>query len=149
MHSARAVARAVAQEVADDRPVRETQHVVELRRGVLRVAARVRAAEHGDRSLGAEQVAQRVGEQGRFGERADEDDVDLGGKLLRQVLQAGVADEADLVPFGLAPGGDDLRHDARHVGVHRARVERPRRALGDQIDDRDSQTPHEVGPSAA
>src|SRR6266403_1289703 len=109
----------------------------------------VRTAQNGHRSEGAESVAQRIRQQRGFGERADEDQIDLARQLLREVFQPGVAEEADLVTLGLAPGRDHLRHDARHVGVHRAGVDGPGGAPGDQIDDRHSQPPHEVIPSAA
>ena len=43
-------------------PVGEAEDVVEVLPGVLRIAARVRAAEDGDGAARAEQVAERVGE---------------------------------------------------------------------------------------
>src|SRR2546422_6927037 len=37
--------------------------------------------------------------------------------------------------FGLAPHADDLRHDARQVGVHHASVQGPGWPLGYEVDD--------------
>ena len=50
------------------------------------------AAQHGDRAPLPEEVAQRVRQLGRLGEGADEDEVEIGGQLLEQVLHPGVAD---------------------------------------------------------
>jgi len=45
-------------------------------------------------------------------------------------------------PSGLAPHADDLRHDARQIGVHHPRVQRARRPLGYEVDDADAQLTH-------
>src|SRR5947199_2378043 len=142
VHAEWPVPGAILEDVSDDRPVREPEHVIEIAAGVFGVAARVRAAQHGDRPGPAEQIAERVGEQSRFGERTDEDEVDVGGELGDEVLEAGVADEGDLVAFGLAPHADDLRHDARQIGVHHPRVQRARRPFGYEVDDADAQLTH-------
>lgn len=57
------VRRAVLQDVADQRLVGETQDIIEILLCVLRIAARVRAAQNGDRALGAQTVAQSIGER--------------------------------------------------------------------------------------
>ena len=78
---------AVAQQVTDDCLVRESQGVVEVLHGVLWIAAGMGAAEHGKRTLCAEAVAQGIGQLRRLGEGADEDEVDIGGQLLNQILK--------------------------------------------------------------
>ena len=138
----RPVRRAVSQHFSNHGLVCEPDDIVEILPGVLRVAARVGPAESGDGSPRSEQVGERVGEQGRFRKRADEDEIDLCWQLLDQVLETRVADERGLVPFRFAPHPDDLGHDAGHVRVHDARVERAGRPLRDQIDDADAKLTH-------
>src|SRR2546430_133585 len=103
---------------------------------------RGRARRHGHRAAGAEQIAEGIGEQGGFGERPDEYEVDVGRELADEVLEAGIADEGDLVSLVLAPHADDLRHDAREVGVHDARVQGARGTARDEIDDADAKLTH-------
>jgi hypothetical protein len=43
----------------------------------------------------------------------------------------------DVMPGFLKPNGDDLRHDAREVGIHEATVEMALGSLRDQVDDAD------------
>ena len=102
----------------------------------------MRAAQHGDRAARAEQVAQRIGQQGGFGERPDEYQIDVGRQLADEVLEARVADEGDVVPLRLAPYANHLRHDARQVGVHDARVQGARGAPGYEVDDADAELTH-------
>jgi len=138
----RPVRRAVQQHLTDHGLVGEAEDVIEVLPGVFRVAARVGTAESGDGSLRPEQVGERVGEEGRLRKCADEDEIDLVRQLVDQVLETGVADKGDLVPFGFAPRPDDLRHDAGEIRVHDARVQGASRPLGDQIDDADTQLTH-------
>jgi hypothetical protein len=44
----------------------------------------------------------------------------------------------DPVAGFLTPSRDDLRHDAREVRMHHARIERTGWRSGNQVDDRDS-----------
>ena len=138
----RAVRGAVGEDVAEDRPVGEPEDVVEVARRVFREAAGVGAAEGGHRAPGTEEAAQGVGGLRGLGEGADEDEVRVGRQLRDEVLEARVADVGDVVPFGLAPGGNDLRHDARQVRVHDPGVERFRGPLADEVDDADSELAH-------
>ena len=138
MDADRPVRRAVLEHFTDDSLVGEADDVVEVLRGVLRVAARVGPAEHGHGPFRSEQVGKRVGEQGRLRERADEDEIDLFRQFPGQILETGVADEGDLVPFGFAPHPDDLGHDAGEIRVHDSCVQGAGRPFGDEIDDADA-----------
>src|SRR5919201_4598450 len=133
--------RTVLQDLADDRSVREAENVVKVLPGVLRIAARMRATQDGDGAPGSKQVAESVSEQGCFAEGTDEDEIDVFRQFVHEVLEPGVADERDLVAFGLAPRGDYLRHDAGEIRVHGSRPQRSRRTLGHQVDDADAQAP--------
>ena len=140
--------RALVEHALDDRLVGEAEDVVEVLARVLRVAARMRAAEHGDDAALAEQVADGVGELRGLRERADEHDVDVLRQDGRQVLEPRVADELDVVAQLLGPDGQHLRHDAGEVRVHDAGVEGPGLAPGNDVDDSDPQLLHErtLGP---
>ncbi len=127
--------RAVPKEVFDQGLVREAENVVEILARVFRITAGVRPAQGRHGALRSEEVAQRVGEERRFREGADEDDVDAVRQLVLQVLEARVADVRDLVPARFAPDPDDLRHDAREIRVHHAGVQRVGGSLRDEIDD--------------
>src|SRR5207248_9031183 len=133
---------AILQDLTHHGPIGEAQDVVEVPAGVFRITARVRASEHGDRAARAEQVAERVGQQGGFGEGPDEHQVDVGRQLADEVLEAGIADEGYVVPFRLTPHADHLRHDAREVGVHDARVQGTRGTARNEVDDADAKLTH-------
>jgi hypothetical protein len=62
------------------------------------------AAIGGSSSPSPEPAAERIGEQRRLREGADEHQVDALGQPLVQVLEPGVADEGDLVAFAMACG---------------------------------------------
>ena len=94
---------ALLEHLGEDLPVGEAQHVVEVALRVLGIAAGVGPAQHGDRAPLPEEVAQRIGELGRLGEGTDEEEIEIGRDLLKQVLRAGVADELHLVARLLAP----------------------------------------------
>ena len=129
------------------RPVGEAQHVVVVLLGVLRVAAGVRAAQDRDRAPLAEEVAQRVRQLGRLGERADEDEIEIGRQLLEQILHPGVTDEVDVVSFLLTPDSHHLGHDAGQVGIHDPAIQR-RIALRYEIKNADAQSAHEQSSDA-
>ena len=126
---------AVVQDVVQHRPVGETEHIVEVLLCVLGIAARVRSADAGDGALAAEHLADRVGELGSLGEGADEEQIDVLRKFLDEILEAGVAYEADVVPGLFAPHAENLRHDACEVRVHDLGVQSLGGALGDQVHD--------------
>jgi len=46
------------------------------------------------------------------------------------------------VALGLAPHADDLRHDARQIGVHQPARTTRASALGYEVDDADAQLTH-------
>jgi hypothetical protein len=115
---------AVAQHVGYDAPVGEAQDVVEILAGVFGITAGVWPAEHRDGALLPEQVAQRIGELGRLGKGPNEQHVQIGRKLLQEILETRIAHEGHLVTLLLAPDADDLRHDARQIGVHQATIQR-------------------------
>ena len=102
----------------------------------------MRPAEHGDHAPLAVDVAQGVGELRRLAVGGHEQDVRVGGHLAGEVLAAGVADEADVVPRFLAPHPDHLGHDAREVGVHDLAPEGIVRAPRDQVEDADAEMSH-------
>ncbi len=102
------------------------------------------ASEDGDGAPGSQRGAQGIGEQGRFGERADEDEIDRVRQFLEKILETRVAGEADLVTLGLAPDGDGLRHDAGEIRVHDPRVERAGRTLRDEVDNGYAELTHSL-----
>ena len=142
MEALRTVRGAIPQDVVDQGLVGEAQDVVEILSCVLGIAARVRTAKNRHRAFRAELAAQRVGEERGLGEGADEDDVDVVGKLVGEVLEPRVADVGHLVPARLAPDADDLRHDAGQVRVHHPRIEGVGGSFGDEIDDADAELTH-------
>ncbi len=127
----RSMGLAVRQNVADDLPVGISGDVVEILDGVVRIAPRVRPAQHGDGAPLAAHVADGVGELCCLGERRDE-------------LESGVANELDVVPGLLAPHRHDLRHDACEIGVHDPGVQRLGGPLRDEVDDGDLEFLHEA-----
>src|SRR3712207_4785220 len=102
----------------------------------------MRSAEHCDRAALAEEVAERVGQLRRLGKGADENHVEIGGKLLEEIFHPGVADKLNVVTFLLAPDTNHLRHDARQVGVHHPAVERWVGTFGYEIEDADAKPAH-------
>src|SRR5690606_17249891 len=98
--------------------------------------------EHGHGPALPQPVTERVGEERRLGEGADEHQVELGGQLLEEILDPGVADELDLVPGPFAPRREHLRHDAGEVRVHEPPVQRRPGALGDEVEDADAKPSH-------
>ncbi len=137
------VLRAVAQDVAERALIREAQHIVEVTRGVLGVTAGVRPADHGDRPSATKEIAQSVRRVRGFGERADEYHVEVVRQLRQQVFKTGITNEGNVVSLRLAPDSNHLGHDAGQAGVHDTRVQSPRRALGNDVDDPDPQLFHE------
>src|SRR2546425_612833 len=59
-----------------------------------------------------------------------------------EILEPGVTDERDVVALGFAPYADDLRHDARQVGVHHASIQGPGWPFGYEVDDADAELTH-------
>src|SRR3546814_9812832 len=92
----------MAEQVGDQRLVGEAEDVVEILGGILRIAAGMRAAQHGDGAAAAAEVAQRIGGLGRAGEGADEEDVGVLRQLGGEILDAGVAEIAHLMAELLA-----------------------------------------------
>ena len=72
--------------------------------------------------LGAKEIAQGVRRVRGFGERADEDHVDVSRQLRQQIFKAGVTNEGDLMSLLPAPDPDHLGHDAGEAGIHDAGV---------------------------
>jgi len=139
-----AVVGAILQDLGYERPVGESEHVVEIPGGILGVATSVGTAEDRDRSLGTEEVAERVSQLGGVRETADEDRIAIGRQFLGDVFQPGVAHEPHIVTQLLAPYSDDLGHDAGQVRVHDARVERSRRCVVNDIDDAYAKSAHRL-----
>jgi hypothetical protein len=83
----------------------------------------VRTAQHSYRPSLAKEVAQGIGQLGRLGEGTDEDQIEIGRKLLQKVFHPGVTHHLYLMPFLLTPDADHLGHDARQVGVHNPSVQ--------------------------
>ena len=135
--------RAVAKHVVDRRLVAEAEYVVEIFLRVLRVAARMRAAQHRAGALGLVPVAEGVRELRRHAERGDEDQVDVARQVGFEILEAGVAHEADVVPRLLAPHRHHLGHDAREIRSHDTGKHRSFGALGQQVDDSDPEFSHQ------
>ena len=133
------VLREVLQDVKDRTPIREAQHIVEITRGIFRVTAGVRPPDHGDCPSRAEQITQGVRRVRGFGERADENDVDILRQLRQQIFKSGVTNEGNFMPFLFAPDPDNLGHDTGEAGVHYACVQSPRRTPGDDVDNPDPQ----------
>ena len=105
--------------------------------------------QHGDRSLVAAKVAQRVRGLGGFGEGTDEDEIEIVRQRCEQVFRAGVADVGDFMARLLAPDADHLRHKTGQVGAHEAHEQRPCRAARDEIDDADAKSSHYRSPSGS
>jgi hypothetical protein len=83
---------------------------------------------------------------GGLGECSNEQQVGLGEHFPFEVLESGIADEANAMTGLLTPGRDDLRHDARQVRIHEARVERVRGAFGGEIQNGDAKSTHARPP---
>src|SRR5882724_3023984 len=141
----RPVRGAIVQHVGDRVLVGEAQHIVEVAGGVLRVAAGVRPAEHGDGAAPTRQIADGIGGLCRTGEGPDDQDVRIVLQLAPEILGAGVADIADVMAQLLAPRRHDLGHDAREVGIHDAAEEIALAALADEVENGDLEARHD-GP---
>jgi hypothetical protein len=133
------------QYIGDRAFVGEAQHVVEVVGCVLRVAAGVRPAQHGDGTAPPRQIADGVGGLRRTGEGPDDQYVRIVCQFAYEILGTGVADIADVMAQLLAPHRYDLRHDAREVGIHDAAEEIAPAALADEIENGDLQAMHD-GP---
>jgi hypothetical protein len=126
----------------DGIPVGEAEHVVEVLLGVLWITAGVRSTQHRHRAAFPKEVAQGVGQLGRLAECPDEDQVEIGGKLLQQILDPGVADEVYVMSFLLTPHCDDLRHDACEIRVHHPAIQRRVGTLRYKIENADAKSAH-------
>ena len=146
VNSQRPMLRAVLEDVVDQLLVGEAQHVVEVPDGLLGVTASMWPAQHRYGAPGLKAAAERVGQQSRIGKGADEDQVQIVGEFLEEVLFARVSDERNVVALLLAPRGDDLGHDAGQVRQHDPVLERVGCGLGPQVDDTDLELFH-VSPS--
>jgi hypothetical protein len=102
--------------------IREAQHIVEVTRGVFGVTAGVRPADRGDSPSRPEEITQGVRRVRGFGERADEDHIDVIRQLRQQIFEAGVTNEGNVMSPLSAPDSNDLRHDTGEAGVHYACV---------------------------
>ncbi len=138
----RAMRRAVRQHVRDHRLVGQAEDIVEIERGVFRIAAGVRPAEDRDRAVAAKQRADRIGELAGKRERADNEHIGIVEQLAAELLHAGVAHEPHVMAELLAPHTDDLRHDGGEIRVHDARIKALGRPVADEIDNRDFQPFH-------
>src|SRR5262249_49233379 len=78
---------AFPQNVVEGVPVGKAQDVIEMPQSIFRVATGMRSPKRRDGSLRPEQVTQGVGGMSRLGERADEDQVDLGRQFRQQILK--------------------------------------------------------------
>jgi len=88
------------------------------------------------------QIADRICGLRRAGERADKQHVGLMQQFGGQILESGIADEADIVAEFLAPDGDGLRHDAREVRIHDAIEKSSRRPLGHEVENGNAKFVH-------
>ena len=134
MKSGRSVRRAVEEYLIDHVLIAETDDVVEVSLGILRVTARVRTSENGHCSARTEDITQRVCSLRSLRESADENDVDILRQFIDEILKAGVSDKCDMMSLLFAPHSNDLGHDAGKIGVHHAGEQRPGRSLGDEVD---------------
>jgi hypothetical protein len=141
-----AVLRAILQHVADQVAIGEAEDVVKVEASVVRVTAGMRAAEDGDGAAAAQEIAQGIGGLGSFRECADEHQVSIVRQFLEQVLEAGVADECDIMAFLPTPHADHLRHDAGHVSAHDTGEQCSRRAPGHHVDDPNAELFHAPCP---
>jgi hypothetical protein len=78
-----------------------------------------------------------------FGERADEEYVDVIRQFRQQIFETGVTNERNLMSLLFAPDPNYLGHDTGEAGVHYAGVQSPRRTPRDDVDDSDPQLFHE------
>ena len=145
----RSVGLTVGEDLADDLAVGESDDVVEIAACVFRIAACVWSPEDGHHPTAAEEIADGVGKLCRLRERTDEQQIDVFGELLDQILCPRVAHQLDVVAGFLAPNGDDLRHDAREVGVHHPSPEGLGWCSRHQIQHADSQSPQIHRPVGA
>ena len=122
VHARGPVLRAVPQDVTERPLIREAQHIVEVTCGVFGVTAGVRSPDDGDRPSATKEITQGVRRVRGFGERADEDHVDVVRQLRQQVFKAGVTNEGNLMSLLLAPDPNYLGHDTGEAGVHYACV---------------------------
>ena len=138
------MARAVIQHIINKRFVRESKDIIEIALGILRVASRMRSAENGDGTAGAEEGAQRIGKLCGLSESSDEDKVHISWQFVFEIFEPGVADIRDFMPLLFSPHRDHLRHDTGKVGIHDARPERAGRPLVHKINDAYVQSFHEI-----
>ncbi len=80
----------------------------------------MRPTDHRHGAFPAEEVAQGVRGVSGFGEGADKNQIHVVRQRLRQVFQAGVADEGNVMSAPFTPNPDHLRHDAGKIGIHDA-----------------------------
>ena len=81
-----------------DALVGKAENVVEVLAGVLGIAAGVGSAEYGDGAAATEEIAQGISELGRLAEGADEEHVEIDGKLREQIFGTRVADQVTSWP---------------------------------------------------
>jgi hypothetical protein len=99
-------------------------------------------AKHRYRATAPEVIAQGIGELGRLGKGAHEDQIEVWWKLFQQVLHPGVTHHPDVVSLLLTPDTEHLRHDARQVGVHHSAVQRWIGAFRYEIENADAKSAH-------
>jgi len=114
---------AIAQDVLYQFSIGEAKNVVEIALAVLGVAARVRAANRSDRTLGAKVVTEGIGQLRGLREAAQEHQIAIAREFFFEILQTRVTDELDLMSLFLTPDRDDLGHDGGEIGVHDTRIE--------------------------
>jgi hypothetical protein len=131
---------AVVQDVLDYLFVGEPDDVIEILDCVLGIAAGMRATQHRHRAAATEQVAEGIGQLGRLGERANEQQIQIGRKLLEQILESGITDKSDIVPSLATPHPDGLGHYAGQVCVHHPAINGGVWALCNEIEDAYAET---------
>ena len=117
----------------DDVLIGETGDIIEILLCILGVTARVRVAKHRDSTARPVKIAQGIRRKRRLGERADKDDVDMFRQYIEEVFETGVGYVGDGMSFFFTPHSNNLRHDAREIGVHDPCPYCPGRSPGDEV----------------
>src|SRR5262249_39694598 len=118
MHAEGPVLRAIVQNVSAHLPALEDAEAVAIAPSAGPITAGGGPSEGGDGPPAATKITQGVGGLRGLSERTDENQIDVVRQFFQQILEAGVADEADVVAFLAAPDADHLRHDAGEIGIH-------------------------------
>ncbi len=92
-------------------------------------------AQYRDRTALPAQVADGIGGLRRAREGAHKQYVSVVEDIANEILDAGIADEPDVMAKLFTPHADHLRHDARQIGVHHPVEKTFCGPLGDEIKD--------------